>query len=72
MELHQHSYAFAIDNKDFIVDLKKHTIKEAWDSEVFEKFRMIKLRSCDKCKIPNCRNCPLDLGINLCGKICNP
>jgi len=52
----------------YAVDLNKHTIQEAWDSEPFEKFRNYHRYSCSGCEDQNnCRGgCPLVPEINLC------
>lgn len=62
--------SFANQNSDWFVSLRDHTIKEAWDSEIFEKFRYSLRHSC-----PDCKNrdicgggCPLVNQVTLCHK----
>lgn len=56
------------------VDLKSHTIKEAWNSKQFEDFRNIHKSGCKSqcknCKLRtvSCRPCPIVPQINLCNK----
>jgi predicted aldo/keto reductase-like oxidoreductase len=45
------------------------TRKEAWESEIFKEFRNYTNGSCSSCENKYCRNCPLDIGINVCGEI---
>jgi MoaA/NifB/PqqE/SkfB family radical SAM enzyme len=68
-ELKAYPCSFGIHNQKIMVDLNVHTIKEAWESDVFWNFRNISIESCDKCDISFCHNCPLDIGIDVCGKI---
>ena len=60
----------SFDNQDmrFTVNLKEHTIKEAWESEQFNRFRSCFTGSCQKCKDKmNCMGgCPLRREIVLC------
>jgi MoaA/NifB/PqqE/SkfB family radical SAM enzyme len=67
-ELKAYPCSFGIYNPEIMIDLRSHTLKEAWEAEVFWKFRNKKNNNCDKCEI-YCHNCPLDIGINVCGKI---
>lgn len=67
--------SFANDKKEWALDLYKYTIKEAWDSPVFEKFRSILRNSCNSgvgCCIGKrelCMGgCPLTPEIVLCMK----
>lgn len=52
----------------WVVDLKKHSIEEAWNSFIFEDFRNVTKSSCLKCgKRINCLGgCPIFKEINLC------
>lgn len=52
------------------VDLKKHSIKEAWDSQLFENFRNYHRGSCPSCKDRNnCYGgCPISREIVLCSR----
>lgn len=54
-------------NKKYAFDLKNGTIKDAWDSETFNKFRS-SFDSCPNCpKRENCLGgCPLEPSITLC------
>lgn len=60
----------SFDNQDmrFAVNLREHTIKEAWESEQFNRFRSCFTGSCQKCKDKmNCMGgCPLRREIVLC------
>lgn len=62
--------SFANQNSDWFVDLREHTIQEAWDSEIFEKFRYSLRNSCSGCKNrQNCAGgCPLVNQITLCNR----
>lgn len=55
---------------EYSVDLKKHTIQDAWHSQVFEAFRSIMKHSCPECSDRNdCMGgCPLMPEITLCEK----
>jgi len=68
-ELKAYPCSFLIDNSEFAVDLKSNTIKEVWESEIFSRFRNKTPKNCLNCQTLFCRNCPIDLGINVCGKI---
>lgn len=62
--------SFANQNPDWFVSLREHTIQEAWDSEIFDKFRYSLKHSCKSC--PNRENCgggcPLVNQITLCNR----
>ena len=58
--------SFGIENNAFSVDLKRHTLQEAWNSKCFADFREKQMSLCSKCTVGVCRGCGLDLGINLC------
>lgn len=62
----------SFDNQDmkYAVDLRKHTIEEAWNSEQFMQFRATLLLSCLDCKSRNiCMGgCPLRRQIVLCDR----
>lgn len=62
--------SFANQNSDWFVNLREHTIQEAWDSEIFEKFRYSLRNSCSGCKNrQNCAGgCPLVNQITLCNR----
>jgi len=68
-ELKAYPCSFGIDNSEISIDLKSHTIQEAWESKVFNKFRAYSDENCVNCKNKYCHNCPLDIGINVCGEI---
>ncbi len=59
--------SFGIEDKKLGVDLKKHTLQEAWESECFAKFRKKQNEICSACNTYVCRGCGLGLEINLCG-----
>lgn len=54
------------------VDLRSHTIQEAWDSPAFEEFREHFRRSCPECEHRNAcmGGCPICPEIVLCDKKC--
>lgn len=62
--------SFANQNSDWFVNLREHTIQEAWDSELFEKFRYSLRNSCNSCNNrQNCAGgCPLVNQITLCNR----
>lgn len=62
--------SFANQNSEWFVNLRDHTIQEAWDSEIFEKFRYSLRHSCSGCpKRQNCAGgCPLVNQITLCNR----
>lgn len=64
--------SFANQNPDWFVDLHTHTIQEAWDSDIFEKFRYSLRHSCPGCGKRNCcaGGCPLVNEITLCNSSC--
>lgn len=68
--MHMMPCSFANQNSNWFVDLKKHTIQEAWESEIFEKFRYSLRNSCPKCANKcNCAGgCPLVNEITLCDR----
>ena len=62
----------SFDNQEqkWAVDLKKHTIKEAWESAEFENFRNHFRKACPECEKRNhCMGgCPIIPEIVLCKK----
>lgn len=62
--------SFGNQNKDYYVSLYTHTIKEAWEGEVFSKFRNRLHTSCKDCKDRcNCYGgCPIIPSIVLCSR----
>lgn len=64
--------SFANQDPSWFVSLNNHTIQEAWDSEVFNKFRHSLRFSCGGCAHkPNCAGgCPLMREIVLCNSNC--
>lgn len=62
--------SFGNQNKSYYVSLYDHTIKEAWESEVFEKFRRRLNTSCMQCKDRvNCYGgCPIIPEVVLCDR----
>lgn len=62
--------SFANQDPEWFISLKNHTIQEAWNSEIFDKFRYPLKNSCRKC--PNrdgCGGgCPLVNQITLCNR----
>lgn len=62
--------SFGNQDKSYYVSLYDHTIKEAWESDVFNKFRNRLCTSCENCKDRiNCYGgCPIVPDIVLCHK----
>ena len=62
--------SFDNDKERWAVDLRTHTLKEAWDSETFEDFRNHFRNACPNCeKREFCRGgCPICPEIVLCGE----
>lgn len=62
--------SFANQNSDWFVSLRDHTIEEAWNSPVFEKFRYSLRYSCNGCKDrEHCAGgCPLVNQVTLCNR----
>ena len=62
--------SFANQNPDWFVSLRDYTIQEAWDSEIFDKFRYPLKHSCNGCKNrEHCAGgCPLVNQITLCNR----
>lgn len=62
--------SFANQNPSWHVSLRTHSIKEAWDSEIFEKFRSSLRNSCKGCPERGyCMGgCPLGKEAVLCGR----
>lgn len=61
--------SFGIGDDTFSVNLKQHSLQEAWESESFAKFREKQTKVCANCTTGICRSCGLELGLNLCGNI---
>jgi len=68
-ELNAYPCSFSIEECRTMISLRKHSIKEAWESDVFMRFRDKAIKKCSHCDEVNCHNCPLALGINVCGKL---
>ena len=62
--------SFANQDPSWFVSLREHTIQEAWDSDIFEKFRYSLRNSCGKCADrQHCGGgCPLVNHITLCNR----
>lgn len=69
-EMNMMPCSFGNSNSKWFVDLKEHTILEAWNSDVFEKFRYSLKNSCSDCEQRNCcgGGCPIVNQITLCNK----
>lgn len=52
----------------FAVDLSRNTIKDAWESKAFERFRLLQAMQCNECARKNCRPCALGVLTNICGQ----
>ena len=61
--------SFGIESNAFSVDLKQHTLQEAWESENFDSFRRKQVELCSNCSKGACRGCGLGLEINICGRL---
>lgn len=61
--------SFAHGLSSYAVDLSAFTIRDAWNSEQFEKFRNSQCVGCDEYERRECRGCSLDVGINMCRTI---
>lgn len=64
--------SFGNQDSKWWVDLRKCSIKEAWESEVFDNFRRSLVQSCPNCKDrENCAGgCPISREIVLCNRLC--
>lgn len=62
--------SFANQDKSWFINLREHTIQEAWDSDIFDKFRYSLKHSCGSCKnrMFCSGGCPLVNQITLCNK----
>lgn len=62
--------SFANQDSNWFVSLRDHTVQEAWNSDIFEKFRYSLKNSCASCKNrANCAGgCPLVNQITLCNR----
>lgn len=62
--------SFDNQSQRWAVDLRSHTIQEAWDSPAFEEFREHFRRSCPECEHRNAcmGGCPICPEIVLCDK----
>jgi len=68
-EMKAHPCSFGIETSNYSFDLKANTLEAAWDSASFQKFRDKQVSSCSYCDILHCRNCALELDINVCGAV---
>lgn len=61
--------SFDSEEMRWCVDLRTHTIKEAWNSQAFEAFRNILRSACPECGVrEHCMGgCPIRKEIVLCG-----
>ncbi|MCD7751105.1 MAG: SPASM domain-containing protein [Lachnospiraceae bacterium] len=62
--------SFANQDPSWFIDLHKHTIREAWNSDVFERFRYSLRYSCPECpQKQHCAGgCPLVNEVTLCNR----
>lgn len=60
--------SFGNQDRKWYVSLRNHTIKEAWNSDVFERFRYSLRHSCEGCKDRSCcaGGCPIVNQVTLC------
>ena len=68
-ELNAYPCSFDCDRGDFKVNMQNSTIKEVWDSEVFNQFRNIQIDSCSSCLLKN--KCVGKCKLNLCNNLCS-
>lgn len=62
--------SFANQNPDWFVSLREYTVEEAWNSEVFDRFRYSLQHSCSGCKnrAACAGGCPLVNQVTLCNR----
>jgi MoaA/NifB/PqqE/SkfB family radical SAM enzyme len=60
--------SFAIEKNEFSKSLSNNSITDVWNSKEFNEFRLQKDNLCANCCDSNCFNCPLQLGVNVCGQ----
>jgi len=62
--------SFALDDKNWQVNLNNYSIEEVWNSDVFDRFRKYLIDSCKSCKYKQfcCGGCSLLPEITLCTK----
>lgn len=72
MYINSHSIAypcsFGVENYKYSVNLRKSTLKEAWNSKQFSDFRKKQDRICSAYFADGCRGCALGLVQNQCGQ----
>ena len=61
--------SFGLGKSEYCVDLKSSSLKDAWNSKQFARFREKQEHMCQGCNVHGCRSCALNLGLNLCGKL---
>lgn len=68
--MHMMPCSFANQNPEWFIDLRKYSIQEAWDSDLFNKFRYSLANSCACCKdrLYCGGGCPLVNQITLCNR----
>ena len=64
--------SFGNQDSKWYVSLRDHTIEEAWNSDVFERFRFSLRHSCGECKDRGCcaGGCPIVNQVTLCDRAC--
>lgn len=69
-EMNMMPCSFANQDSSYFIDLKQHSIQDAWDSEIFENFRNHFKISCPDCKDrENCSGgCPIVNQTTLCNR----
>ena len=67
-QLYAYPCSFGIDDKSWCLSLHEHSIREVWNSMLFQKFRDQIENSCPKCdsRVHCLGGCRLGLDINLC------
>lgn len=61
--------SFGREKSEYSVDLRKNTLKQAWNSEQFDSFREKQNQVCSACSVDGCRSCALGLVFNQCGQL---
>ena len=60
--------SFGWNEDQYRVDLNSNTILDAWNSEQFESFLSKQKKQCLLCDQSECRNCGLNLSVDMCPK----
>lgn len=66
-DLKAYPCSFAHDSPAYAVDISTCSIKDAWESNQFTQFREKQCMMCPRHVNAACRECVLDIGVNMCG-----